>query len=539
MKKLYKTLAILLVLTVLICVYNKELTYKIKGIINSINSQSTNKRLVIGRSNDSISLDPAITTEMDSFKVTVNIFDTLVKYEAEGNKLIPGLAQSWKSSEDGLIWVFRLRQDVKFHDGTQFNAQAVEFNFKRWMDPDSPYHIGDFSYWSYIFGGFPGIVKSVTTLSDYSLEIVLARPYAPFLSVLSMPAFGIASPEAIVKYNEELSKHPVGTGPFYFKSWNENKSIILARNNKYWDGNPKINEVEFRVIPDNKEGLEQLKSGSIHILDNLVPGDMSSVKNDVSLNLHLRPSFNVGYLAMNNEKPPFNNREVRVALNHAIDKDKLINDIFYNIAKPANTFVPPSLWGHNEKIKPYEYNPEKSGIFLEDAGYSEGFKTTLWVMNNSRLYFPEPVKVAQFIKENLKEVNIEVEIEVFNMDEFLAGIKDGKHEMALVGWTGDTIDPDNFLYTFFASHNAKPGLAGNYSFYNNKDVDLMLSQARQSSNMAFRKNLYRKLQETVNYDAPGIPLVHTMPAFAASTRVKGYTPHLTGVESLELVDIND
>lgn len=505
---------------------------------NLAGAYDAEKRLVIGRANDSVSLDPSCTTEMNSFNVTVNILETLVKCGKEGDQIVPCLAESWSSSEDGLTWLFKLRQGIRFHDGTVFNANAVVFNFQRWMDEENRYHNGSFSYWNIVFGGFPGFVKSVKANSAYSLEIKLSKPYAPFLNVLAMPAFGIVSPEAIKKYGEDLFEHPVGTGPFLLESWERNKSIVLVRNEKYWNGIAKVDEVEFRVIPSSKDRLEELRQGSIHIADYLSPGDIVDIKYDPNLYLYMRPSFNVGYIAMNNEKYPFSMREVRVAINHAIDKERLINEVFDNLAKPASTYIPTSLWGYNENLEPYEYNPEKSRRLLSEAGLPNGFKTTIWVMDAARDYFPKPLQAAEFIRDSLKEVNIDVEIKVFSWNEYLKRIHNGEHEIALIGWTGDFTDPDNFLYTMFASENAKPGLAGNYSFYKSKDADKLLAQARQTTNIVFRKSLYRSLQEIVNYDAPSVPLVHTMPVMASRLSVNGYTPHMTGVESLENVDID-
>lgn len=506
--------------------------------LNSINKYDMEKKLIIGRANDSVSLDPSYTTDVDSFKVTVNILETLVKSETEGNQIIPHLAESWSSSEDGLTWVFKLRQGIRFHDGTAFNADAVIFNFHRWMYADNPYHDGPFIYWNYIFGGYPGLVKSVNKLSNYSIEIKLEKPYAPFLNALSMPAFGISSPEAIKKYKGELFKHPVGTGPFIFKSWERNNNIILERNNNYWNGAAKVSEVEFKVIPSSKNRLEELRQGSIDIADHLSPDDVAEIKYDTNLYLHMRPSFNVGYLSMNNEDYPFSKRDVRVAINYAIDKEKLIDDVFDNLAKPAVTYMPPFLWGYNENLEPYEYDIEKAKMYLARAGFPDGFKTTLWVMDSAREYFPKPLEVAEFIRKNLLEINIDAEIKVFSMNEYLNKLQSGEHEMALIGWTGDYADPDNFLYTMLASENAKLGLAGNYSFYKSREADQLLVQARQTTNMVFRRSLYRGLQEIVNYDAPSVPLVHTMPILASRLSVKGYSPLMTGVESLENVDIN-
>jgi peptide/nickel transport system substrate-binding protein len=539
-KKRYK---IVIVLFIFIFLFTAVLDYhrEIGGIYNNFirvfHHSNTEKRLILGRASDSISLDPGNTTDMDSFKVTVNIFETLVKYEKEGKEIVPGLATSWQSSEDGLTWIFRLRQGVRFQDGTVFDANAVVFNFQRWMDSNNPYHNGQFNYWNYVFGGFPGFAKSVNSLSDYSVEIRLNKPYAPFLNTLAMPVFGIGSPEAIKKYGDEVYKHPIGTGPFSFKTWEPNKSILLIRNDKYWGVPAKVDEVEFKVISSNKNRTEQLKQGIIHIADDLGPDDVVAIEYDQNLQLFLRPCFNVGYIAINNEKPPFGNKDVRTAISLAINKEDMIKEVFANLAKPAKTLIPPLLWGYNESIEPSEYNPEKSMKLLAKSGYPQGFKTTLWVMNCSRNYFPKPSQTAEYIKESLRKVNIEVTIETFDWDEYLNRIQRGEHEMALIGWTGDNIDPDNFLNTLLASENAKTGYAGNYSFYKNNEVDLLLTQARQATDMVFRKHLYRMLLEIVNSDMPSVPLVHTMPILATHLSVKGYSPYITGVESLENVDL--
>lgn len=540
MKKQYIFFAVMIILIVALLAalkYNNKLGILYNNLISSFQQSDEDKRLIIGRASDSISLDPGNTTDMDSVKVTVNIFETLVKHEKDGKEIVPSLATSWKSSDDGLTWVFRLRQGVRFHDGTNFDAYAVEFNFQRWMNKEHPNHNGQFSYWNYVFGGFPGFVESVTAISDYSVEIKLTKPYAPFLNTLAMPVFGIGSPTAIKDFGDEIFRHPVGTGPFQLKSWEHGKSIVLARNENYWDMPAKLNEVEFKVIPSNVDRLEALKKGEIHIADNLGPDDASLIESEEGLQLLLRPYFNVGYIAINNEKSPFNNRDVRIAISHAINKDEMIKEVFANLARPAKTLIPPILWGYNENIRDSEYNPEKAKQLLTKAGYPNGFKTTLWVMNSSRDYFPKPMQTAEYIKNSLKEINIEATIISYNVDEYFNRIKNGEHEMALIGWTGDNIDPDNFVYTLLSSDNAKPGNAGNYSFYRNKDVDTLLNQARQTTAIVFRKNLYGQLLEIVDRDMPSVPLVHTMPVLAAQRSVTGYLPYITGVESLEDVDI--
>jgi peptide/nickel transport system substrate-binding protein len=340
-----------------------------------------------------------------------------------------------------------------------------------------------------------------------------------------------------MKYNERYSEHPVGTGPFKFKSWEHGQSIILERNNSYWKSKPKLNEVEFKVISSNKDRIYQLDQGIIQMADNLTPDDIEGIQKNPELKVFMRPFFNVGYLALNNTKEPLNHKEVRQAISHLINKEQMVDEVFNNYARPANTFVPPLIWGYYGNISDHEYDVREAKRLLEKAGFPNGFTIRLWVMDSPRIYFPKPALLAEFIKNSLSKGNINVEIETLKWEEYIEKIKYGEHEMALMGWNGDNVDPDNFFYTLLASENTKPGLASNYAFYKNTKVDVLLIQARQVSDQAFRKSLYRKLQELVHEDTPSIPLVHTMSVIGARKAVTGYMPQLTGEDSFELLDL--
>ena len=429
------------------------------------------EKLVFGRNNDSIALDPAIVSDTESFQVTANIYETLVKFEKGGTTIMPGLAESWKVSEDGMTWHFKIRKDVKFHDGTDLNAKVVAFNFERWMDPNSPYHTGQFIYWRYCFGDYPGVVKNVTALSDETLEIVLNEPYAPFLSALSMPAFGIASQSSIIKYNETLRTHPVGTGPFVFKSWEPGLRINLTRFNGYWGGQAKVAEIEFRIIEADQDRVELLNSGEVHIIDHLTQADAEKISTSDDLKLFYRPFFNIGYLALNNSIAPFDDQNVRQAVSLLIDKSALINDAKNALARPANSFLPPVIMGYHEGIKSDVLDIEKAKQLIAEAGYPEGLEVTLWVMDRPRTYLPNPVVTAMALKDQLEKGNIFVTLEIIPWDSYIEDIKKGVHEMALIGWNGDIVDPDNFLYTIFSSDASNPGLSFNYAFYKNDKVD--------------------------------------------------------------------
>lgn len=498
--------------------------------------------LIYGRGGDTVSLDPHNVTDGESFRVTENIYDGLVDYEKDSTKIVPSLATDWKTSEDGKTWTFHLRKDVKFHDGTDFNADAVVYNFERMWDKKHPQHQGDFSYFHDMFGGFKGdqgsIIAGVKAVDPYTVEFQLSKPLAPFLANLGMSTFAMISPDALKKYGDKIGEHPVGTGPFKFKEWKRNDSITLEKNDKYWQsGLPKLDQVVFKVIPDNTARLTALKSGEIDVMDGLNPSDKKQVESDSKLQLLLRPSMNVGYLSMNNTKPPFDNVKVRQAISMAINKKGLVDAFFNGLAEPAKNPLPPSVWGYNKNVQDYEYNPEKAKQLLAEAGFPNGFDTELWAMPVARPYMPQPQKIAEALQSDLGKIGIKAKIVSYEWATYLKKTKNGEHPMALLGWTGDNGDPDNFLYVLLDKNNANPPAAQNISLYKSDKVHELLLKAQTVSDQAERTKLYEQAQQIIHDDAPMVELVHTTPPLAASKAVKGYQPHPKGSESLVDVSI--
>lgn len=498
--------------------------------------------LIYGRGGDSVSLDPHNVTDGESFRVTENIYDGLVDYEKDSTKVVPSLATEWKTSEDGKTWTFKLRKDVKFHDGSDFNADAVVYNFERMWDKSHPQHKGDFSYFHDMFGGFKGdkgsIIEGIKAIDANTVEFKLSTPLAPFLANLGMSTFAIISPEALKKYGDKIGENPVGTGPFKFKEWKRNDSITLEKFDKYWQpGLPKLDQAVFKVIPDNTARLTALKSGEIDIMDGLNPSDKKQVEADSKLQLLLRPSMNVGYLSMNNSKPPFDNVKVRQAISMAINKKGLIDAFFNGLAEPAKNPLPPSLWGYNKNIQDYGYDPEKAKQLLAQAGFPNGFETELWAMPVARPYMPQPQKIAEALQSDLGKIGIKAKIVSFEWATYLKKTKNGEHSMALLGWTGDNGDPDNFLYVLLDKNNANPPAAQNISLYKGDQVHELLLKAQIVSDQSERAKLYEEAQKLIHEDAPMVPLVHTTPALGASKTVKGYKPHPKGSESLVDVSI--
>lgn len=486
--------------------------------------------IIYGRGGDSVGLDPVNVTDGESLKVTRNIFDGLVTYDKYSTDVVPALATRWEVSKDEKTWTFYLRKGVKFHDGTPFNADAVVFNFERWMNKDNPYHQGEFEYYGYMFGGYPGIIKSVKAKDDYTVVFTLEKPQATFLSNLAMDCFAISSPAAIKKWKADYFKHPVGTGPFVFKEWVKDDKIVLEANKDYWGEGPYVDGVIFRAIKDNSARLMELQSGTINIADGINPDEVALIKKDKNLKVYLRPAMNVGYLAMNFDKKPFDNVLVRRAINYAIDKKAIIDAFYAGLAEPAKNPMPPMMWGYNNDIKDYEYNPAKAKELLKQAGFPNGFKTTLWAMPVPRPYMPQPRKIGEAIQGYLAAVGIQAEIVSWDWATYLAKTENGEHDMALLGWTGDNGDPDNFLYVLLDKDNAVKGSAGNIAFYRSDKLHDLLIKAQQVSDKATRTKLYKEAQVVIHEDAPWVPIAHSLAPTAAVANLRNYVPHATGAE---------
>ncbi|WP_251551989.1 ABC transporter substrate-binding protein [Neobacillus muris] len=496
-------------------------------------SGSKKDTLVYGRGGDSTSLDPITTTEGEAFKVTENIFETLVSYGDQDTTIHPGLAEKWDVSEDGLTYTFHLRQGVKFHDGTDFNAAAVVFNFERWMNGDEE----KFPYYT-MFGGYKNdeghVISEVKAVDEYTVQFVLKRPQAPFLKNLAMSPFGIASPAAVEKYGDDFRSNPVGTGPFKFVEWKQNDTITLEKNADYWqEGLPKLNKVIFRVIPENTARLNALVNGEIDIMDGLNNSDEDTVLANDQLQVIERPSMNVGYIGMTTTRKPFDNKLVRQAMNYAIDKKAIIDAFYGGKAEPAVNPMPPSIEGYNDAIKDYPYDLEKAKELLKEAGYEKGFEIDLWAMPVARPYMPEAQKVAEVIQDSLSKIGVKAKIQSVEWATYLDKAAKGEFDMFMLGWTGDNGDPDNFLYTLLDKDSIG---SNNYSYYSNDELHDILIEAQTETEQAKRNELYKKAQEIIKEDAPWVPLVHSTPLLAASKDVANYLPHPTGSEAVTNVE---
>lgn len=495
---------------------------------------SVNKTLVFGRGGDSTSLDPSRVTEGETFKVTVNLFETLLNFGEQDTTIEAGLAKDWDTSEDGLTYTFQLEEGVKFHDGTDFNAEAVVKNFERWANGDAD----TFPYYNSMFGGFKGdedhVIESVKADGDSTVIITLKRPQAPFLKNLAMSMFAISSPEAYEKGDDEYERNPVGTGPFKFVEWKPNETITIEKNEEYWkEGLPKLDKVIFRAIPDNSARLNALVSGEIDLADGINPADGKKIEDDAKLQLFERPSMNVGYLGLTVTREPFDKKEVRQAMNYAIDKQSIVDSFFEGRAEVAKNPMPSSISGYNDDIEPYAYDPEKAKELLKEAGLEDGFEMELWAMPVPRPYMPDGTKVAEAIQSNLADVGIKAKIVSYEWATYLDKASKGEADAFMLGWTGDNGDADNFLYVLLDEDNIG---SNNYTYFKNEETHKLFIDAQTEVDEDKRIELYEQAQEILHEEAPWVPLAHSIPLLGGAENLSGLVPHPTGSDLLSNVE---
>jgi len=486
--------------------------------------------LIYGRGMDAVGLDPAHESDGESFKVCDNLYECLVRFSDEGTDVEPQLATSWTTSPDGKEWTFNLRRGVRFHCGDPMDAAAVAYSLERqWgaREPRLPdYGVGGpYPFWGYL--GMDEVLEAVEVLDPMTVRFRLKEPSAPFLSNLACNFAAVVCPRHARERGQEFFRNPCGTGPFRFVEWERAESITVERFPDYWDFPPYLDRIVFRSIPENSTRFFELLSGSIHMMDGIPPDDVAAIEKNRSLKLLGAPGMNIAYLAMNLDHEPFGNVLVRRAVCHAIDKQAIASGLYADLADVAVGPVPPNVFGADPDLVDYEYDQDKARELLEEAGYAEGFETTLWTMSGPRPYMPQPVRLAQVIQADLAAVGIHAKIVSFEWGTYLDRVHRGHHDMALLGWQADNGDPDNFLYIHFDKTAAVPP-AGNIAFYRNERVHELLVAGQRTVVPEERIPFYLEAQEIIHRDAPWVPLVHTMELAAMRRDVTGYRLHPTG-----------
>ncbi len=451
-------------------------------------------------------LDPASVKESNSNEICRQLYDGLVEFSAS-DTIDPCLAESWQISENKLVYTFKLRKDVRFHKevngvktkngGRLFNAEDVLFSFKRLLAPKSN---NENSFYRVIkgandyFEGKTDNISGIRVLASDTIEFELEHAFSPFISTLGV------SNAFIVPYEDadNLEKMPVGTGAFKWKG-KTNDRYILEANKEYFRGRPWLDFVEFVIIPKEEDRFKQYLAGNLQHVD-LPDNVYQKMKHDPEYSKFILESnlWGLNFLGMNVTKPPFDNKLVRQALNFAVDRDSIVKLVLNGRAQPANGVLTPGIPGHDPLLAGYFYDLPRAKKLLEEAGYPDGkgFPVITLEINEDQLQS----RVADFIVANLKDLGIECRLNIIGFEQHLENIEKGEVPFFRLGWTIDYPDPDGLLFTMFHSNNIGHGY--NYCHYNNPEVDKLLNEARNETELIVRVPIYEKAEKIIVDDAP-------------------------------------
>jgi len=468
------------------------------------------KDAVIAVGSNFTTLDPYDANDTLSQAVAKSFYQGLFGFDKE-MKLQNVLAESYDASKDGLIYTIKLRSGIKFQDGTDFNAEAVKVNLDRASNPDN--HLKRYN-----------LFKSVATtevIDPTTVKITLKQPFSAFINTLASPAAAMISPTALKKYGKEIGFHPVGTGPFELETWNQTDFVKVKKFAGYWKkGYPKLDTITWRPVVDNNTRAAMLQTGEANFAFPVPYEQAKLLEKNTKLDLVTSPSIMQRYISFNVTQKPFDNPKVREAINYAINRQALVKVAFAGYATPATGIVPPAIQ-YSQAYPAPEYNPAKARQLLKEAGYPNGFTTTLWSSHNHST----AQKVLQFTQQQLAQVGIKAKVTAMDAGQRAAEVEDkGQKEsnvrMFYTGWSASTGEANWALTPLFATQSWPPTIF-NTAFYSNPQVDTDLSDALKTTDGEKKAALYKDAQDRIWKDRPWVPLV-------VEKLVSANTKNLTG-----------
>jgi len=515
---------------------------------DQLNSQAaeikkTEKTLIYCSEGSPSGFNPQITEDGTSINAQNAIYNRLVMVERGGNKILPDLAESWIISKDQKEYTFKLRKDVKFHKNSLFtpsrnmNADDVLFSFNRQRLKDHPYHkIGGGNYLYYEAMDM-NIIQEIQKIDNHTVKFVLSKPDAVFLANLRMEFASILSAEYAdkmmkAKTPNNLDNQPIGTGPFVFKNY-EKDSVIRYEANPHYYGQykPKVDKLVFLITPDSTVRAQKIKAGECHLIAEPALVDYKSFTADPGLKVETMTGLNIGYIAFNTKKKPFDNLMVRKAIYHALNRSAYIEAIYQGMAEVAESALPSTSWGFSNTLPTYEYSVEKSKELLAKAGFPKGFETELWALPVTRPYNPDGRKMAEMVQSDLAKVGIKVKIVTYDWPTYLVKSKNGEHAMAMFGWVSDNGDPDNFLYTQLSCAAAKAG--ANRAMWCYKPYDDLVEKAKRISDVRQRTEFYMDAQKVFKEQVPWIPVASAKSYRVLRKDITGYIMDTLGHDYLD------
>jgi dipeptide transport system substrate-binding protein len=476
--------------------------------------------------------NPAISISTTGTDVMRPLFNRLVEFERGTTRIVPALAESWDISGDVTVYTFHLRRGVKFQTTAgftptrDFTADDVTYSFERQWKADNPdYGLGRGQYESFNSTGMPELLKAIERVDDHTVRFVLNRPEAPLLTNLALIWGSILSAEYAARNRaagdpERTDRDPVGTGPYILAGYSKDSQVRYVANPQYWGGKAAIDRLIYSVTPDSEIRWAKLRAGECDVIPfpNLV--DLPEMRRTPGVTVLQQAGLNIGYLAFNVTKKPFDDRRVRQAINMAIDRKAITEAVFGGTGIIAVNPIPPTMWSYNDKVQDYPYDPAQAHRLLAEASLADGFTADLWAMPVQRPYNPDAKRMAEMIQQDLAKVGVTVRIVSYEWGEYLKRSAAGEHQMILLGWTSDNADPDNILNLLLSCEGVKGG--ANRARWCNKDYDNLVDRARVTSDIATRTALYEQAQVLFKQEAPWVTMNHSTTFMVLRDRVLNY-----------------
>lgn len=462
------------------------------------------------------------------------IFNGLVALDETNDKIVPALAEKWDVSADGLRYTFHLRGGVQFQKTEWFaptralNADDVVFTFARMLDPNQPWHkvSGPSGFPHAQSMQLPKLIKSIEKVDTQTVRFTLNEPNATFLPILTMGFASIYSAEyadQLLKANRtaDLNSKPIGTGPFMLRNYQKDAVIRYDVNPTYWGTKPNYDKLIYAITSDTAVRLQKIKTGECQIALSPKPQDVLAAKRDKKMKVSERPAFMTAFVALNTQHKPLDNPKVREAINMAFDRDTYVKAVFDGTATPAVNPYPTSTWSYAKDVQPYAHDIAAAKKLLADAGFPNGFSTTIWTRANGGVLNPDPKLSAELLQADLAKIGITAQVKIVEWGELIRSAKQGQHDLLFMGWAGDNGDPDNFLTPQFSCASVQSGI--NFTRYCDKGLDALIGSARVTSDLAKRTDDYKKAQKIIHDQALWVPLAYPTAAAVTRPNVEGFT----------------
>lgn len=463
--------------------------------------------LRVGLESGPTTMDPGLSTDLYSQQVYSHVLEGLLQLDTEGVARA-ALAESWTPSADGRVWTFKLRQNVKFHDGTDFTADDVKFTLERILNPEtrSPQR------------GLLSQISTVEAVDRHTVRITTRAAFTPILTALAQAAYIL--PRAYhTRVGREFARRPVGTGPYKWVEWIPDERIVLEANPDYYSGRPSMDRVQFRFIPEASVRLAELESGGTDLIAGIPAQDLRRLRVSLLVDLHEVVGTNYRLMAFNTSVKPYDDIRVRQAIAHAVDKKKIIDVVWKERGAMAEGPIPPTSWAYDDRFKGLGFNLNRAKQLMAEAGHASGFEMNYLIQETEEVRQEAPLLI-----DMLKQINITMKVTSVDFPTLLDRLLKTNYDVLRVGWTTSP-EPDSLLYSPF--HTSAIG-GFNFTKYRNPRVDELLDRGRTVTNQGARVRIYRDAERMIVQDAPMVFIFHERRMYATRKAVQGFKPHVSG-----------